>query len=334
MKNKIIILVLILTCSSVLSVRAAENKKIAQTGFQFLSVSCDAKASAMAGAVTSTELQSNALFYNPAAMANMPGFFSASFSQNKWIADIDYNAASLAVNPFKGQYGVFGLSVLSVDYGDLIGTRVDQNPASSSGFVETGAFSPSAMAIGFGYAKALTDRFSVGGQVKWTHQELGENEIMLADGSRSTLKNELSPLGFDFGTLFKTGFKSLAFGMSVRNFSQEIKFQEEGFQLPMIFQMGISMDLMDLMDWHGVKQNLLLSIDATHDRSHSEQLIVGLDYTLMKMLSVRGGYVSNNDEDSISYGLGVSYMGAVIDYAYTPFGIFDSVQRFTVRFSL
>ena len=44
---------------------AAENKKLAQTGFQFLSVVSDARASAMAEAMTSLETGSSALFFNP-----------------------------------------------------------------------------------------------------------------------------------------------------------------------------------------------------------------------------------------------------------------------------
>jgi hypothetical protein len=330
MKNKIVLFVLFLFCCSMPNPGTAqEYKKLAQTGFQFLSVSSDARASALAGAVTSSEMQSSSLFYNPAGMAGMTSFFDASFSQNAWIADIMHNSFSLAVNPFHGKYGVFGMSVLSVDYGDLIGTRVSNN---TQGYEETGSFSPSALAVGFGYAKSLTDRFSVGGQVKYTHQQLGENLLPQADSSMS--KNELSPLAFDFGTLFKTGFKSLAFGMSVRNFSKEIKFAEEGFQLPLIFQMGISMDLMDLTQWKQGDHSLLLSLDATHDRSHTEQVIVGLNYEFMKIISLRGGYISNNDENHISCGIGISYSGARLDYAYSPFGIFDSIQRFTIRFSI
>ncbi|MBN1997135.1 DUF3308 domain-containing protein, partial [candidate division KSB1 bacterium] len=84
----------------------------------------------------------------------------------------------------------------------------------------------------------------------------------------------------------------------------------------------------------GPEQSLYMSIDATHFRSHPEQLIIGLDYTIMKFLSLRGGYVTNNDEDAFSFGLGVSYFGVTIDYAYTPFGVFDHVQRFTARFSI
>lgn len=310
-----------------------KRQKLAQTGFQFLSVISDARAGAMAGAVNSVEIGSAGLFFNPATMASMTGLIDISASMNTWIADISHYAFSLAVCPASGRYGTFGLSVQHVDYGDLYGTIVSEN---ALGYEDTGEFSPSAMAIGFGYAKRLSDRFSVGGQVKWVHQDLGEAIVPYAEieDSTHTITNELSPLAFDFGTLFKTGWKSLAFGMSVKHFSQEIEYEQEGFQLPLVFTMGISMDLMDLIPSGGIDQSLYLSIDATHYRSHPEQLLIGLDYRLLNLLSLRGGYISSNDEEDFTCGVGVSYFGVHFDYAYTPFGVFDKVQRMTVRFSL
>ena len=55
---------------------------------------------------------------------------------------------------------------------------------------------------------------------------------------------------------------------------------------------------------------------------------------MLKTLLIRGGYVSNNDEDGFTFGLGVRRYGASFDYAMTPFGVFDKVQRMTARFSL
>ena len=122
--------------------------------------------------------------------------------------------------------------------------------------------------------------------------------------------------------------------MSVRNFSKEIKYVEEGFQLPLVFNLGISMNLMDFFENVPLDQSLYLCVDASHYRSHPEQIKVGVDYRIMNVLSLRGGYVSNNDESGISFGMGVSYFGVTIDYAQTPFGIFDKVQRMTVRFAM
>lgn len=325
-----------------LSNGTAQNyEKLAQSGLQFLSVVSDARAAAMAEAMTSLRIGSSALFFNPAGMAGTPSFIDATASINQWIADIRHNTFSLAINPFNGDYGTVGFSLQYVDYGDFYGTRV--NTASPQGYDDIGIFSLNASAVGVGYAKQLTDRFSVGGQVRWVRQDLGESLVAVnirtdTSGTRSadktTASNKLSPVVFDFGTQFRTGIESLVFGMSVRNFSTEYKYAEEGFQAPLVFTLGISMNVMDLAGKLPLDQSLYLSIDASHHRDHPEQVKVGLEYKLMNTLSLRGGYVSNNDESKFSFGAGVSKFGFAFDYAYTPFGVFDKVQRVTARFSL
>ena len=129
--------------------------------------------------------------------------------------------------------------------------------------------------------------------------------------------------------------------MSVTNFSKEVKYEEEGFQLPLLFTIGISANLFDFFEMPGPDQSLLLSVDATHPRSHPEQIKVGAEYQFMKILSLRGGYVSGNDENDFTFGvgitstsLGISPVNFDVDYSYTPFGVFNNVQRFTARISL
>jgi hypothetical protein len=329
---------------------AQTNQKLAQTSFGFLSVVSDARAAAMADAVTSLQIGSSALFFNPAGMSAMDGFIDVTASNNQWFADIRHYTFGVAVSPFKGDYGVLGFSIQYVDYGGFTGTRVDRDPLSQKGYVDVGIFKLNALAIGVGYAKQLTDQFSVGGQVRWARQDLGDSFVPndapsrpVFDGTGTTIlyyadsartaSNRLTPFVFDFGTQFRTGFKSLVFGMSVRNFSKDIQYVYEGFQLPLVFTLGISMNIMDLVPKLPFDQSLYLSVDASHYRDHPEQLKIGLDYRIMNMLSLRGGYATNSDESGFSYGVGISKYGFAFDYSYTPYGIFQNVQRMTARFS-
>lgn len=321
--------------------QAAEDKK-AQTGFQFLSVPIDARAAAMGEALTTVPGQSSSIFHNPANMALMNSFVDLSVNQNKWIADINYTSGSIALNPLKGQYGVFGLSVISVDYGEFLGTVVDRT--TDKGYQDTGNFSPTAFSLGFGYAKALTDRFSVGGQVKYVSQKLGSSILPVGkvdDGvaeSVNEVNNDVGVWAYDFGTIFRTGFKSLVFGMTVRNFSQEVKFQTEGFQLPLTFKMGLSMNVFDFFMEESNLHSLLVSVDAIHPRAYSERVNIGAEYILLDMLAIRGGYLYNYDERDFTVGFGFQPtlfgdFGIALDYAYTPFGVFDNVQRMSFQLS-
>ena len=302
------------------------QEKLAQTGFQFLSVGQDARAVAMGEAFTTVEGNSSGLFYNPASMARLESTIEVSANYFEWIADINYTSISLGFRPAGGQYGVVGLSVMSVDYGTLQGTMVWAN---HQGFIDTEEFNPHAIAIGLGYSKYLTNKFAVGGQVKYVAQSLGRNVIP----NEGVKDNIASTLAFDFGTIYRTGFKSFTFGMMVRNFSQEIKFEKESFQLPLTFNIGFSANVLDFVPLDMENQSLLLSVNAVHPRSYPEYINVGMEYEFNQFLALRFGYVSNHDEYGMTYGFGVKASHFGLDYAFTPFGIFNQVHRFSVRFS-
>ena len=147
------------------------------------------------------------------------------------------------------------------------------------------------------------------------------------DSSDKVVNTLLVP-AFDFGLQYKTGFKSLAFGMTVRNFAREVQYISEGFQLPLTFRIGVSMNMFDLLGFDPNEQMLLLAIDAEHPRDYPEQIKVGLEYLFMNTIALRAGYVSPADEHGFSFGLGLQQKLAGIDfgldYSYTPFGIFST----------
>lgn len=285
----------------------------------------------MAGAMTALPMESASLFYNPATMAVTDGMLNVSASYNKWIADIQHTAFSLSYRPAKGDYGVVGISAQFVDYGLLQGTVVS---GAAKGYDDTGDLKPYAVALGVGYAKSLSEAFSVGLHVKWVSQSLGSSILPSSGGGTEVKNNHATVVAFDFGTLFKTGFKSLAFGMSVRNFSQEVKFQDESFSLPLTFAIGISMDAWDFFQDRSIVRSVTFAVDAIHNRDYREQMFVGVDCRLLGVLALRGGYIGGSDEAGATMGFGVQKFGLEADYAFTPFGVFDNVHRVTLRYSL
>lgn len=343
--SRAIILLAMMVLSISFMTRAQErtDAKLAQTGMKFLSVGVGARQAALADAFTAAEGNSVSMFYNPAGMARIAGFAEASIGQVNWIADIKQSYASVAFSPMDGDYGVFGLSFQYSDYGDIQATILANN---SQGFLDVGSIHPNAYAVGLGYARALTDKFSVGGNVKYVRQDLGVGITQATytgtagsyDGTDQVTesKNALDVVAFDFGILYKTGFKSLTIGMAVRNFSREVKYQKESFQLPLTFRIGASMNVFDLVGFDREKQSFFLTVDAEHPRDFPEQVKVGVEYLFMDMVAARVGYVGPADEHNLSYGLGFQYVMAGtqfgLDYAYTPFGIFNNVQRFSLRF--
>jgi hypothetical protein len=205
--------------------------------------------------------------------------------------------------------------------------------------MDIGTYSPKALAVGVSYAKALSEKFSIGGDIKYVYQNYGDGHVVGGDyDNMQTQKIDIDVFAFDFGVLYKTGYKSLNLGMSMRNFSSEIKFVEEGFQLPLSFKLGLSMNLFDIFEIDPNSHSFLFAIDAEHPRDNKEMLHFGADYTFINILSLRAGYiVPEINEAGIYAGIGLKYslsgITLVVDYAYTEFNVFENVHRIAVSFA-
>jgi hypothetical protein len=317
---------------------ADKNKKLAQTGFKFLNVATDPRSVAMGEAVTSVEGTSQSLFFNPAGMARMSQSVQMTFGSTQWIADINHMYGSIAINTPDNDYGVFGITFQTVDYGDLDRTIYTESNADK--YLDMGTFSPIAMAVGIGYARSLSDRFSIGGRISYALQDLGDGFATTTSGTNNPVasKNSANTLSYDFGMFYKTGLKSLNFAVSIKNFSKEIKYQREGFQLPLMFRIGISANTMDFISESQDADQLLLSVDATNSRDYPETINLGGEYVFMKLLAIRAGYMFDQDEHGFTAGVGIQQslegIGLGIDYAYTPFGIFGNINRFSIQLYL
>ncbi len=316
-------------------VNFSQNVKLAQSGLKFLSIGGDARAAALGDAVTSVEGNSSSIFYNPAGISRQTSMFDVTFANTSWIADIKYLNSALTFTPSEGLYGVFGISVASVDYGDFIRTIV----GADGGSEDLGIYSPTALAVGATYARALSEQFSVGGSARYIYQNFGDGHVVGGDHENKETQNiDISVLAFDFGVLYKTGFKSLNFGMSIRNFSEEIQFINESFQLPLSFKLGLSMNMLDLFEIDHNMHSFLFAVDAEHPRDNQEMLHFGAEYTFLNILSLRGGYITPKiSEAGINAGVGVKYelrgINLGVDYAYTEFGVFKDVHRISVKLS-
>lgn len=325
-----------ITMITVIMVTPAQGifNKVGQTGLQYLKADMSARSAAMGGASVMTANDATAMFSNPAGIAYISSGMDAFATNTGWIADIGYNAAGLVYS--LGNLGTVGVNVVMVDYGDIHGTVVS---SSDAGFDETGLVDASGLAIAGAYARQLTDKFLLGGQIRFASQHLGESVLPDAESDDGTklVQNDVSGFSYEVGTIFYPGlYNSFRFGMSIKNFSSQYKFQEETFQLPLTFVIGTAVDIMEVLGMEG-NNSLLLAIDGTHPRDFTERIHVGLEYTFMNMVSLRGGYKTNYDLEGLSLGggvnLGVGGMNIKVDYSWSAAGVFDPINRFTVGFS-
>jgi hypothetical protein len=325
-------LTLLLLVSSVLTA-LAQNQKLAQTGLKFLNVATDPRAVGMGEAVTSLDGGSSSLFFNPASMAWMKNKLDAQVGTTEWIADIKQYYGSVAFNaPY--DIGIFGFTFQSVNYGELDRTVV--YPGSAAGYLDFGTFTPYAVSFGLGYARSLSDRFSIGGRIAYNIQDYGDGvKTIDANSNPISSKNHAEVMSYDFGMIYKTGLKSLAFAASVRNFSNDVKLERDNFQLPLTFRIGFSMNLMNLITDNTDADPLLLSIDAVNSRDYPETINIGGEYFFANTLALRAGYTFGYDEKGFTVGVGIQQtiggVGLGVDYAYTPFGVFGNLNRLAFK---
>jgi len=299
--------------------------KVAQSKMQFLKIGVGARAAALGDAYTAIAGEPNSIFFNPAGCAFIQGL-NVEFNSTDWIADIKHLSGVISYH--WGNIGTFTLDFIDMNYGSMTRTVVDAH--AWEGYNEMGDFSVDEYSVGFGYAKNLTDRFAVGAQVKYIYQNLGQTETWWYVGTEfeqyKKLDNKDEVMAFDFGTYYDAGFKGLKIGMAIQNFANKA--------LPLTFRFGISVELNQIF-FPSIKNHVLrFAWDGLHPKDYSERMHFGLEYVFKGNYFLRAGYKYNYDEEDLTAGAGlivnIKGMGVQFGYAFTKFGVFGSVNRFTI----
>ncbi|HKJ69104.1 MAG TPA: PorV/PorQ family protein [bacterium] len=317
----------------------AQPVKYGQAGMKFLTIDVGGRLAAMGGTAVGVAGDASAMFTNPAGLSIIQGV-DAMAGNTSWIADINHFGAAVAYGA--GQLGTFGVSLVSMDYGEFTKTVPYSgfDPEDRAiGYIDQGTFTVTEYAFGLSYARQIMSQFYIGGSVKYAYQNLGD--VVILDqflGEERKVENDISNLVFDFGTLYYPGFRDLRFGVTIRNFSNQADYYDQRFELPLTFDFGMAMDLMQLWSPGNNGNRITLAVDAIHPRDYSERLHTGLEYSFSNMLFLRGGYKFNYDEEGLTAGIGVRYglqnVNMRVDYAYSAFGIFDAVHRFSLGVTL
>lgn len=315
MKKFIVLISLIMF---VFSIASYSQDKVAQTGVKMLDVGAGARACGMGEAYTVVGQDADALFYNPSCIGEIDERFDLSVGMTQWFADINYGYLALVFNT--GVWGNFGISVMVPDYGEIYGTEIDT--LAGLGFVETGLLDVNSYCVGFAYAREFTDKFTVGAQVKYVMQKLDESA---EPGDPTVMRdNVISTFSYDFGLLFYPGFKSFAFGMSVRNFSPRVKYEMIGFELPLTFALGVGLDLMDFLGEYP-DYSFNIAAEMLHPRDWQEEYHVGGEFGIHDIIFLRAGYKFGYAQEGLNAGLGINYAGVRVDYSYSQFDLFDNM---------
>ena len=338
LKTSFILLMLLIS-----SVWARKNK-VAQSGMAYLGISMGARETAMGDAATASVKGIQGSWHNPAVLADIESF-ECALNQVDWLVDTKLYGIAGAVS--LNNWGVFGIDLTYMDFGEIMGTRRVDKSIDPRGFQFTGEINVQDYAIGFSYARRINDKFAIGVKVKRLHEDLGRARYVTDEyddpetGEKVRVYDEkgweINDWGLDFGTVYDIGWKSLTVAMSMQNFSYDMKYWYEEFQTPMTLRMGMSMNMMEVWNEDIDNIDLLFAVDALHPNDHTERIHLGSELVVMDRFAIRGGYKFNHDIESITFGVGVNfdYGGVIgyIDYAYGAAEYFKDINRFSLGFS-
>ncbi|MBU2446720.1 MAG: PorV/PorQ family protein [Bacteroidetes bacterium] len=292
-----------------------EFKKTATSGFVFLEIPVTARTAALGEAsIALSDVNCDALFNNPAALGFTNQLHSFSVSYAPYIAEIKHYATSYA---FNSPYGVFGVGVIIMDYGDMPKT---QKVTGQRVYEVIGSFRPQALSVGLSYSKMLTDRFSFGITTKYVREKI---DIYSVD-------NFL----FDGGILYYTGLGSLRIAANIQNFGVDAQYINDPFKMPAMLRLGAAAEV---IGEYNSDFRVTTIAEAIHLSDSDERVSAGVECAWKDFLTIRAGYKFFYDEETYSVGLGLNpkmYLPIAFDLAYSSYGRLGNVLRLTLQVGL
>jgi len=303
-------------------------ERVGQSGWQFLKIDGDARQAALAGAYTAISFgDANAIFGNPAALSDVTNF-NVQLNAIQWIADIGHQSIAVAANA--GDIGVFGASIVKLNYGEMAETiNLPIDAGGTTPYVTGNTFSANDIAAGVSYARKITDKLSVGGNMRWMREQIAE--LSMTNWS------------VDFGTMYYIGLKSLRVAIVARNFGPDSKFggwseqyqtESVNIRLPLDFRVGLAMDF---MDEEQSPHLLTVTMEGDHPNDGKEKFNLGASYSFEKTIFLRCGYKFNYDVQRFTFGAGLNYSSGrtigTVNYAYVDFGELTHVHMISLGFA-
>lgn len=338
MKKIIIIVSCLLLVLLLTQTGWAQERKAGLTGAAFLKIGVGARQVAMGGAVTALTGDVNQMFYNPAGIAMKDQMLQASFTYNKWIADISHNTAAVAYN--LEDIGTIGAGFITFGLSGIPAFRdIPTDPDLGSNPLEplrTDTYDYRDMAYQVSFSRNVMDNLALGITVK------GVTETI--DGQSTT------GYALDFGSVYNVGVLDWTIAARFNNLGSDMKYYDIAFGLPLEFSIGTAMVPVKSGD-----SKVMMAMDATKPQDGPLYFFGGIEYSFMNMLALRGGYkfnysgtsetpglgtlAVNNTIEGFSLGAGFQYelegTGTIgVDYSFTQMSILDNVHRFTLRFGM
>lgn len=317
----------------------AAQSKTGTTTAAFLGIEPSARTAAVGNAGVALREGIDAVYFNPGAIGRLHRS-ALLFTHSPWYADIQYNYAAGALPV--GGWGTLFASLTALDSGEIAVRTVEQPHGTGE------RYTASDVAVGLGFGRQVTERFSTGFQLNYVSQTIWHTSQ--------------SFVTFNIGTVYEISSSGLAIGSAISNAGtssryagQDLAIQfdndpdtfgdnsalpgeqlTDSFGVPLLFRVGISYPYQTSP--HG---RLLLMLDALHPNDNAESVNAGMEWTWQDALSLRGGYQTLFQSDSdlgLTFGLGLKHAMRAnhfrFDYAWAGHERLNETHRFTLILEL
>ncbi len=295
----------------------------------FLKSDLSPRSAGLGGASISLNGDAYSVITNPAALSNVE---NTSYALSHLFIGAGINQSYLSgIYPLKNKVSHFAFSLNSLNSGRME-ERTEFQPEGTGRQV-----SVSNTAFGLTYARRLSEVFSAGVTVKYIYEYM----------AGYTNHNATVDVAF----LYETDLKDLQFAVMVQNFGGNSSLNNEGSDIPVMFNRdaGVGLDASTVptmfkmgasfKPWKTEQQSILVALQLNHPNDNTENYRIGAEYEYMGIFFVRGGYKINvRDQDYPTFGF--SYRARLgghplyIDYGANPGNYLGLQHTFGLRINL
>jgi hypothetical protein len=250
----------------------------------------------------------------------------ATFSYTRWIAGISTTWPEPSAARWRRRWyrrAVDSLAQLRTDTGSR--SRWDRRRCRTGN-----TFSGGDLIVGAAFSREFTDRLSIGLSLKYVHESLFDYSA--------------GAWTFDVGSSYDLGVRGVTLSMAAQNLSGAVSWMGEdsdrpdsGYDIPLVFRIGIATTLAgpdNAFFVTGGSHRLVMAAEAVNSNDYNERVNVGLEYSLIDMISLRGGYRFNLDDAGLTAGGGLmTGLGGVdlrVDYAYVTHRYLNAPHRLSL----
>ena len=300
-RNPLLVAACAVVAASVLCPELAD----ARTGLAWLRIGTGARAIAMGNAVVSNVSDPTATYWNPGAMAFVPGN-ALELMHNESFQTVRYEFAGLTHQ--RGR-STLGAAFHGVWTDDLDGRDEVGNP--------TGSFGYAGLVLAGNYAFAVSDQIGMGVGLEYLREVIDVDQAAGAAVS--------------FGAQVREVLPRTDLGVAVLHLGSAMKYVEQEFDIPTTVQGGLTHRL-PVAALDGVFR---IAAEVRSVRDEDTQLVLGTEYQYQDFTSLQVGYQTRHDTQDVSFGFGLGKGRFHGQYAFSPYGEnLGDQHRFSVRIGL